>query len=637
MPDNNQDVFINDTNLYNKPTKAIPKPAPEIGVDTHGVVMNKILGNELNVSGGIDLGAIESFTSASQSRDQIYSLMDMMCQDSKVSAVLETYVEDATETNDRGNIVWCESADESVTKYVTYLLDVMNVDKYSYKWVYNLCKYGDLYLRLYRQSDYVDDVLSDTVTQDVSSKKNYLTEEVLKEDLANTSGNRGERINEDVNIVGYRPGDKYVHYMEMASNPAEIFELTKFGKTYAYIKAEVSSSSYNANNTYGEYYQKYSFKKGDIDIHGPTDYVHASLEEDSGRVPEEVNIFVEDKNKEKTKSTTYTVRRGQSLLYNTFKIWRELKLLEDSVILNRITKSSIVRMINVEVGDMAKEEIGPHLQKIKSLIEQKAALNAGNSMNEYTNPGPVENNVYIPTRNGMGALTINSIGGDVSVGSLDDLDYFQSNFYGNLRVPKQYFGITDDNAGFSGGQSLAIISSRYAKMIKRIQNCYLQALTDAINLMLLDKKLDAYVNKFTLRMQEPTTQEEIDRRDNLASKVGIIRDTMDMLNDIEDVATRLKALKVLLANVYTDNDLASIIQAEIDRLEGEQEEVIEEETTIEGPGEETDLGGELGLTPLPTETAEAPESEETTPEEENLPSPEEAASDIDFSNNNQEI
>ena len=48
--------------------------------------------------------------------------------------------------------------------------------------------------------------------------------------------------------------------------------------------------------------------------------------------------------------------------------------------------------------------------------------------------------------------------------------YYQDKFFGGLRVPKQNFGVTNDNAGFSGGESLSIISSRYAKMIKRIQN-----------------------------------------------------------------------------------------------------------------------------------------------------------------------
>ena len=40
--------------------------------------------------------------------------------------------------------------------------------------------------------------------------------------------------------------------------------------------------------------------------------------------------------------------------------------------------------------------------------------------------------------------------------------------FGALRVPKQFFAQTDDGAGFNGGESLALISYRYAKAIKRL-------------------------------------------------------------------------------------------------------------------------------------------------------------------------
>ena len=253
-------------------------------------------------------------------------------------------------------------------------------------------------------------------------------------------------------------------------------------------------------------------------------------------------------------------------------------LLENSVLLNRVTQSSIVRVLGIEVGDMPKENVPTHLMNIKQLIEQKAALDVGKSMNEYTNPGPIINNVYVPTRNGQGVITTSQIGGDVKIGDLADLGYYQDKLFGNLRVPKQYFGVTDDNAGFSGGESLSIISSRYAKMIKRIQNTIIQMITDAINLILLDTGNEAYINKFTLKMQAPTTQEEVDRRDNLSNKVGLVRDIMDTLADIENTTTKLKILKSLLSNTINDNEVIQLIQDEIESMETQLDE---EETPTE--------------------------------------------------------
>ena len=104
------------------------------------------------------------------------------------------------------------------------------------------------------------------------------------------------------------------------------------------------------------------------------------------------------------------------------------------------------------------------------------------------------------------------------------IDYFKNKLFAGLKVPKQYFGETDDSTGFNGGTSLSIISSRYAKTVKRIQSTVIQMLTDAINILLIDRGLDSYVNKFDLHMQAPVTQEELDKRDSLSSEIAITDD-----------------------------------------------------------------------------------------------------------------
>lgn len=568
-------AFVQNDDLYNKPTKAVPKPETNIGIDTKEFLYQNII--NAGTSSRIDISEIESFTKASQSRDQVYNMIDTMCQDSMIAAILETYAEDATEYNDKGKIVWVESSNDEVAKYVTFLLDCLNVDKHIYKWAYALCKYGDVYLRLFRDSDFKDLIF------DTDSDSNHTAE-------------AKQSLNEDVIINQYSKNDKYATYVEMVPNPAEVFELTRFGKTSGYIKTKVASQTSLVDNmTNQSLNYKYSFNKNDVDIFAATEFVHAALEDNSSRTPEEVDIFIADENdKTKSSSMSYTVKRGQSLLYNIYKIWRELQLLENSILLNRVTKSSIVRVIGVEVGDMPKENVGPHLNGIKNLVEQKSAIDQGHSINEYTNPGPIENNIYVPTRDGKGAITTQQIGGDVDVKSLADLDYFKNKFFGALRVPKQYFGDTDDAAGFSGGQSLSIISSRYAKMIKRIQNTLVQMITDAINLMLIDRKQNDYINKFEIHMLPPTTQEEIDRRDNLSGKVQIASDILNITGEIEDPIAKLRILKALLSTIVTDNEITTIIAEEIERLESEND-AVEEEDLPQDDEDSFDTSEPLGL------------------------------------------
>ena len=283
--------------------------------------------------------------------------------------------------------------------------------------------------------------------------------------------------------------------------------------------------------------------------------------------------------------------------------------------------------------------------------KQKSAINEGNNMAEYTNPGPIENNIYVPTKGGQGAITTTQVGGDVNVGQLPDIDYFTNKYYGALRVPKQYFGFTDDAAGFNGGSSLSIISSRYAKMIKRLQNTLIQALTDVMNLMLIDKKMSYYIGQFTIKMQPPTTQEEIDRRDNVSSKMQIVGDIMNQLSDIDDKAIKLKILKSLLSNIITDTDVIGLIDEEIKKLESEGAEVTEGTSSEEsgfGGGEfgsssgggGIDLDSELGLSSEGSEieTGEEEPGEETASKasEETLPTPEElGGEELDFTNSNE--
>ena len=610
--------------------KAIAKEKPEIGIDQKNEMVTNITKAAINDT--LDISKLEGFLNITNSRENVYRLIDEMGNDSTVASILETYAEDVTEMNDTGRIVWAESSDANVGKYVNFLLDNLNIDKYIYKWTYGLCKYGDVYLKLFRQSDYDNDGIADEdAKQDDESKKTSLKESVF--------------------LVTHQKKDHYVPYLEMVSNPGEMFELTRFGKTAGYVRApaSVKSNMVTGMNT-GTFqsYMQYQMNQSDVSIYGAGEFVHATLDDNSSRTPEEVQIFLDDAEKpvngdataDKNSMITYTVRRGQSLLYNSFKVWRQLTLLENSVLLSRLTKSSIVRVVQVEVGDMPKEQIGAHLQSIKQLMEQKSALNTDDSMTEYTNPGPVENNIYVPTHNGVGALSTSQIGGDVDPKQLTDLAYFQNKFFGSMRVPKQFFGLTDDGAGFNGGSSLSIISSRYGKSIKRIQRIDCQLVTDIVNLMLLDRGLNSYINKFSVRMCAPVTQEEIDKRDNLNNRLRVVNDTMSTLSEsITDPVIKLKIMKSEMSTVIQDQTVIGLIQEQIDELEKKASEGDEEPESPDsdegipnphesaasefshemfgdndsGAPEEPDKGEQ------PEDTEETPDKEEETPSHEEEP------------------
>ena len=554
-----------------------------------------------------------------------------MAQDSTVAAILEIYAEDATETNERGEIVWSESSDPNINKYITYLLKSLNVDKNMYKWVYSLCKYGDLYLKLFRHSDFEDKLFED------STSKSTLNEKFSR---ISDKEPQNEGINESILLKAYDSEDRLANFIDMVPNPGEMFELTKFGKSYAYLKTNQLPTAVQQQNPVISSYYLYKMRKRDLEIYNAVSFVHATLCDDTPRMPEQVQIFY-DNDLESDNSYTYKVNKGQSILYSSYKIWREMMLLENALLLNRLTKSSILRVIEVEVADMPKERVQPYLQRVKTLVEQKTSISDGDRLTEYTNPGPMENNVYVPTRNGVGALNTQQIGGDINVKDIADIDYFKNKFYGSMKIPKQYLGDTDDATGFNGGTSLSIVSSRYAKTVKRIQSAMIQALTDCINILLIDRGLDSYVNKFTLHMQPPVTQEEIDKRDNLSSEINIVRDILDMTSDIEDPVIKLKILKTLLSQTISNQEVIELVQDEIERLEQEVDEGTVDNGELDDELGDMDFGGgNLGggfddfgtdFEPDNNDFEEVgPGADLDTEGEDLLPTPDEAGTGLDF-------
>ena len=169
-----EEINKNYIDLYGVKTETVPKPSVEIGIDQKDSVLWNLIGE--GTSSQVDLSKIESLFSVSQNRNTIYDMLDTMSEDPLIAAALEIYAEDATEPNDKGQIVWVESSDSSISKYVQFLLNSLDIDKHIYQWVYSLCKYGDLYLRLYKKSE-IEEALKDKA--DVVDEKQELNENVI--------------------------------------------------------------------------------------------------------------------------------------------------------------------------------------------------------------------------------------------------------------------------------------------------------------------------------------------------------------------------------------------------------------------------------------------------------------------------
>lgn len=622
-----------------KKVKAEPLDPPKTNVDTDKNLEDAIL--SAASASTLKTDVLESFSTMATNREQEYELIDTMSMDSIIASAIERYAEDITQTNSKGQIFWIESDDADTAKYVSYLLNRIDFDRNAYKWAYMLTKYGDVYVKLVRKSEFENSVLF--------GKK----------------AKEKESLNEDVRLVVNKNNDHYADTLDTVKNPGEMFELTKFGKTIGYVKAPVNiQKDFRSNNDINSLIT-YKMRRNDVDIHAPTDYVHACLESSYTRSEEELDIFMNDSDYENAiNPETFSIKRGAGILNDLFKVWRQFSLMENSILLSRLTRSSITRAIQMEVGDMPQNQVMNVTSRVKSLLEQKSALEVGSKMSEYVNPGPVENIVILPTRNGKGAINMTQIGGDYDPKTLTDLDHFVNKLAGGLKIPKPLLGFTDDNTGFNGGTSLTILSSDYGKAIKKMQKVLIQMVTDALNLLLIDKGKQKMINRFRVMMQTPVTQEEIDLKSDLSNSLRNVSDIMQALGEVDDAAIKTKVLKSLLADTLSNQDVTNALQEYIDKLEAKEEKDgggNEEESNDLGSfgGSEGfgDLGGMEGapeeggneeassFNPMEgapstqeeesatEETSEQPEETSSEEESDNLPSP--ADLGVDLTDNTQ--
>lgn len=362
----------------------------------------------------LEIVGINNFRDISDNRGEQYDAFDEMEKDAAIAAALKMYADDSTQYNLDGNVIWVESSEPDIAAFGNRLLQVLRVNEKAWIHIYNLVKYGDIYLETF----YDDEVDADSL---VSTPVKGMYGTVAQ------SHKIGARIEE---------------YIEMVPNPAVIFDLKKRGKTEGFIKLDDDDQDSNIQRVY-----RVNLSGTQQRILPADKYIHIMLSEESNRFPESFDITFEanpqkniENNEERDVRTyRYTVAKGKSILFDVFKAYRELKLMEDSVLLNRVTRSAITRILQIEVGDMPKPQVKEKLRQIKMMIEQKNFMDMkSGEFSNQASPGPVDNVIYVPTRNGNGAITMTSLGGDVDPKSLIDLEYYKQKESGALGIPLAY-------------------------------------------------------------------------------------------------------------------------------------------------------------------------------------------------------
>ena len=531
--------------------------------DEDGLYFNKNINIKDIVSdtGVINVDSLNNFRLLKGERSEKFNSFDIMSQDSRIASILNMYSDDCTQYNQSSQVIWAESSDPNCEAFANRLIDNLQLNKNAWSHIYSLCKYGDLYLELFYDTD-----------------------------LA--KGNEIKDINKSLPLSSYeRPrGSRLSEYIEMVKNPAEIFDLIVHGKTAFYVKINSNEGEFNVGNQ--KYMYTYTNTENSIIL--PADkYIHICINDAFTRFPNKYVLKNSDTGEEKI----YDIKEGTSVLANIYKVWSELNLLEDSLLLNRLSKSAIIRLIQIEVGNTDDNDVREILMSLRDKISRSRYFDksTGNYKNQ-ANPGPLENIIYHATHKGNGTITHDTIGGDVDVKALADIDYFLEKLAQGFPVPLAYVQMkNDDGGGLSAGTSLTKFDARYGRTLKRYQNAYINGITDVINVFAYKRGLADYINNFTIKMVSPSAIEDNERDEKLANHTNMIRDIMDVINSQSDgakeaysLATRKEILNYLLRTMLQDSGLNEILQQDVIDNPIEDEKDIPEENENNNENTEVD-------------------------------------------------
>jgi len=215
---------------------------------------------------------------------------------------------------------------------------------------------------------------------------------------------------------------------------------------------------------------------------------------------------------------------GTSMLEKVRRIWKQLLLSEDAMLVYRVTRAPERRVYKVYVGNMDDKDVDAYVDKIANNFKRTNIVNSNNGQQDTRyNPLAVDQDYFIPVRDPSLAMPIETLPGAQNLSEIADIEYIQKKMLAALRVPKAFLGF-DEATG--DGKNLAILDIRFARAVHRVQKALIQELNKMAIIHLYLKGYEDDLNNFTLSLTTPSTQADILKVQNWKEKIGLYRDAV---------------------------------------------------------------------------------------------------------------
>jgi hypothetical protein len=216
---------------------------------------------------------------------------------------------------------------------------------------------------------------------------------------------------------------------------------------------------------------------------------------------------------------------GRSLIEPGRKVWKQITLMEDAMLIHRIMRAPDKRIFKIDVGNIPPNEVDAHMETIINQMKKVPFVDPETGQyNLKFNMQNMLEDFYLPVRGAESGTSIEPLAG-VQFDAIQDIEYLRNRLLGSLKIPKAYIGFEEDT---SGKATLAAQDFRFARTIERIQRIIVSELYKIAIVHLYSQGItDAELVDFSLTLTSPSTVYEKEKIELWTSKVTLAGDMVE--------------------------------------------------------------------------------------------------------------
>jgi hypothetical protein len=198
-------------------------------------------------------------------------------------------------------------------------------------------------------------------------------------------------------------------------------------------------------------------------------------------------------------STHRQVKHGETVLMAARRVWRQLKIIEDTLVLYRLNRSTDKDVWYIDVGEQTPDQQWQTINQFRRELRKKFFVDpATGKMRQEYDPRTADEDWYVPVTKDSGTK-VERLTGSPGSGEIYDVDHFRDKFFAAVRIPKAFMGYEQD---VNAKATLVSQDIRFARSIKRVQRAIRHGLTHLcrIHLALRGYDVTEETNNFKVRM-----------------------------------------------------------------------------------------------------------------------------------------